>query len=211
MTLRIETITNGPFVENAFVLWDEGSKKAVIVDPGDEPARIAGTPRFLGLEVTEIVCTHAHIDHAGAVAEVKRLTGAPFAIHRGEELVLAHLSSQAALFGLDAELTTPEVDRWLAESDAIEVGAHSARVIHTPGHTPGGCCFFFEADRVLLAGDTLFQGSIGRTDLPGGSYEEIIASIKDKLLPLGDDVNVYCGHGPRTNLGLEKRYNPFLR
>ncbi len=210
MTLKIETITNGPFVENAFIVWDEGTKKGIIVDPGDEPDRIVRAGEFLGLEITEIVCTHGHIDHAGAVAEVKRLTQAPVTFHKDERPVLEHLASQARLFGL-GEVETPEVDRWLEEGDEIEVGAHRARVIHTPGHTPGGCCLFFEDARILIAGDTLFQGSIGRTDLPGGSFEQIISSIKDKLFPLGDDVTVYCGHGPKTNIGLEKRINPFVR
>jgi glyoxylase-like metal-dependent hydrolase (beta-lactamase superfamily II) len=210
MTLKIETITNGAFVENAFVIIDQEAKKAVIVDPGDEPTRIAGIPRFQGLEVTEIVCTHAHIDHAGAVAEVKRLTKAPFAIHRAEGPVLDQLTTQASFFGL-GKVEAPTVDRWLEEGDEILVGAHRARVIHTPGHTPGGCCLFFEEARILLAGDTLFQGSIGRTDLPGGSFEQIISSIKEKLFILGDDVNVYCGHGPKTNIGLEKKFNPFVK
>ncbi len=210
MPIKIETVTNGPFVENAYVVFDEEAKKAVIIDPGDEGERIAGTPRFLGLEVTEIVCTHAHIDHAGAVAEVKKLTGAPFALHRAEEPVLEQLSTQAGFFGL-GKAEAPDVERWLEEGDEIEVGQYKARVIHTPGHTPGGCCLFFEDDKILIAGDTLFQGSIGRTDLPGGSFEQIIASIKEKIFPLGDDVTVYTGHGPKTNIGLEKKINPFVR
>jgi hydroxyacylglutathione hydrolase len=210
MSLKIEVIANGPFVENAFVLWDEATKDAVIVDPGDEPDRIAGAARVLALTVTEIVCTHAHIDHAGAVMEVKRRVGSPpFALHRDEEPLLRHLAPQARMFGLGS-VETPTVDRWLQEGDVVTVGTYKGRVIHTPGHTPGGCCLFFETERVLLAGDTLFQGSIGRTDLPGGSFDQIIASIKDKLLPLGDDVVVYCGHGPKTNLGVERRYNPFV-
>jgi hydroxyacylglutathione hydrolase len=210
MALNVEVIANGSFVENALILWDSETKKAVIIDPGDEPERIAGAARVLALEVTEIVCTHAHIDHAGAVAELKRKSGVPFALHRAEEPVISHLASQAKMFGL-GDIETPEVDRWLEEGDIIDVGSRKGRVIHTPGHTPGGCCLYFEEDRVLVAGDTLFQGSIGRTDLPGGSFEEIISSIKDKLLPLGEDVIVYCGHGPKTNLGLEAQYNPFLR
>jgi glyoxylase-like metal-dependent hydrolase (beta-lactamase superfamily II) len=210
MSLKIEVIANGPFVENAYVLWDDDTKDAVIVDPGDEPDRIAGAVRVLALKVTEIVCTHAHIDHAGAVAEIKRRVAAPFALHRDDLPVLQHLAPQARMFGLGSA-ETPAVERWLQEGDTVAVGSHEGRVIHTPGHTPGGCCLFFEQDRVLLAGDTLFQGSIGRTDLPGGSFDQIIASIKDKLLPLGDDVVVHCGHGPRTTIGAERRYNPFVQ
>lgn len=210
MALRVETIANGPFVENAFVLWDEETKKAVIVDPGDEPDRIAGCPRVLGLETTEILCTHAHVDHVGAVSELKGRLGVPFALHSAERPVLQSMGAQAAMFGL-GRVAPPEVERWLEEGDEIVVGSIKGRVIHTPGHTPGGCCFYFESAKVLMAGDTLFQGSIGRTDLPGGSFEQIIASIKDKLLPLGADVVVHCGHGPQTTLGMEARYNPFVR
>ena len=210
MALKVEVIENGPFVENALVLWDEETKQAVLVDPGDEPDRIAGCPRVLGLTVTKIVCTHAHIDHAGAVGELKRRLGVPFALHRAEAPVLASMAAQSSMFGL-GRVEAPEVDEWLEEGDAVEVGSIGGRVIHTPGHTPGGCSLFFEADRILVAGDTLFQGSIGRTDLPGGSFEQIISSIKDRLLPLGDDVTVYCGHGPQTTLGMEARHNPFLR
>jgi len=210
MSLKIEVIPNGPFVENAFVLWDDATKKAVIIDPGDEPDRIAGAARVLALEVTEIVCTHAHIDHAGAVAELKRRLDVPVAMHKAEAPVLEHLAPQARMFGL-ADVETPEVDRWLEEGDVIEVGERKGEVIHTPGHTPGGCCIFFKEDRVLIAGDTIFQGSIGRTDFPGGSFEEIIASIKEKILPLGDDVVVYTGHGPKTTIGMERQYNPFVR
>lgn len=210
MSLKVEVIANGSFVENAMVLWDDESKKAIIVDPGDEPNRIAGAARVLALEVMEIVCTHAHIDHAGAVAELKRLTEAPFALHEAEKPVLASLVPQARMFGL-ASIEAPEVDRWLKEGDTVEVGNCTGRVIHTPGHTPGGCCLFFEDDKILIAGDTLFQGSIGRTDLPGGSYDQLETSIKDKLYTLGDDVIVYCGHGPSTTIGNEKRFNAFVR
>lgn len=210
MSLKVEVIANGPFVENALILWDDETKKAIIVDPGDEPERIAGAARVLTLEVTEIVGTHAHIDHAGAVAELKRTTKAPYALHEAERPVLDSLVPQARMFGLGS-IEAPEVDRWLTEDDVIEVGGCRGSVIHTPGHTPGGCCLFFEKDRILVAGDTLFQGSIGRTDLPGGSFEQILASIKEKLFPLGDDVVVYCGHGPSTTIANEKRFNPFVR
>jgi glyoxylase-like metal-dependent hydrolase (beta-lactamase superfamily II) len=144
------------------------------------------------------------------VGAVKRKLGAPFAVHSAEKPVLDTLAAQASMWGL-GDTEVPEVDRWLEDGDIVRIGEHEGRVIHTPGHTPGGCCLFFESARILVAGDTLFQGSIGRTDLPGGSYRQIIASIKDKLLPLGDDIVVYCGHGPTTTLGTEARYNPFLR
>lgn len=210
MSLRIETIPNGPFIENAFILWDETTKKAVIIDPGFEAKRIAKAAQVLALEVTEIVSTHAHIDHIGAVAEMKKLVDAPFALHKDEEEAIKHLAMQARMFGLN-DVEAPEVDRWIEEGDIIKVGEIEGKIIHTPGHSPGGCCLFFEEDKILIAGDTLFQSSIGRSDLPGGSHEVLIASIKDKLLPLGDDVIVYCGHGPKTNIGIEKKYNPFIR
>ena len=210
MALKVEVITNGPFVENALILWDEETREAVIVDPGDEPERISGAARVLALTVKEILCTHAHIDHVGAVAPLKDLLEVPFALHRAEEPVLKSMGPQARMFGLSSS-DVPTVDRWLEEGDEVQVGTIRGRVIHTPGHTPGGCCFFFPSEKVLVAGDTLFQGSIGRTDLPGGSFEQINRSIKEKLYVLGDDVVVYCGHGPRTTIGMERRHNPFVR
>jgi glyoxylase-like metal-dependent hydrolase (beta-lactamase superfamily II) len=208
--LLIETITNGPFMENCFVVGDPVSRKALLIDPGDEEQRILARIRALDLEVQEILCTHAHIDHAGAVAPLKRLLGAPFAIHAEEQGWLSHLPSQAAAFGLSPK-EIPEVDRTLDRTAELSLGELRAEILETPGHSAGGLCFLFPEQRVLFAGDTLFAGSVGRTDLPGGSTATLLASINEQLLSLEDDVVVYCGHGPPTDIGTERRTNPFLQ
>jgi hydroxyacylglutathione hydrolase len=207
MTLKYETIVNGPFQENCFLLWDEASKDAAFIDPGDEPDRLLARSRSLGLKVKAIFNTHAHLDHAGAVAAIQKELGAPFALHPKDEFLLAQMPAQARMFGLPP-MEIPTLDRHLAHDDTIEVGGCTARVLHTPGHTPGGVCFEF--DEVIFVGDTLFAGSIGRTDLPGGSLDEILASIKERLLVLGDDLVVETGHGPPTKIAVERVHNPFL-
>ncbi len=208
--LLVETIVNGPFVENCYLLADAASKQALLVDPGDEDERILEAVRALELEVKEIVCTHAHIDHAGAVAPLQRLLGAPFALHREERPWLERMPSQAAVFGLDPR-EVPTVDRELAPGETIALGGLEAKVLFTPGHSAGGCCLSFAREQVVFVGDTLFQGSIGRTDLPGGSLKALLRSIREELFSLPDATVVYSGHGLATTIGEEKRTNPFLR
>lgn len=208
--LLVETITNGPFVENCFLVADPATKKAILIDPGDEPDRIEATVKRCGVQVVEIVNTHGHIDHAGAVAELKRSLSVPFAIHPDDRMWLKNLASSAAAFGLPPK-ETPDIDRELAHGQALTVGDVEGRVLHTPGHTGGGCCLYFPGPKVVFVGDTLFAGSIGRTDLPGGSMKTLLASIRDQLLTLDDDVVVFSGHGPETDIGTERRTNPFLR
>lgn len=208
--LLIETITNGPFMENCFVVADAKTKKAIVIDPGDEHDRIAESVERAGIEVVEIVNTHGHIDHAGSVAPLKRLLKVPFAIHPSDRAWLEHLSASAAAFGLPPK-ETPEVERDLSHGQDLQVGEVTGRVLHTPGHTEGGCCLYFPEHKAVFVGDTLFAGSIGRTDLPGGSMSALLASIREQLLTLEDDVLVFCGHGPQTDIGAERRSNPFLR
>jgi glyoxylase-like metal-dependent hydrolase (beta-lactamase superfamily II) len=209
--LLVETIVNGPFVENCYLVMDEESRQALLVDPGDEDERILETVRGLGATVKEIVCTHAHIDHAGAVAPLSRLLGAPFALHAAERPWLERMPSQAAVFGLDPR-EVPRVDRELVDGETIALGGQEAKVLFTPGHSAGGCCLSFAGPPpVVLVGDTLFQGSIGRTDLPGGSLRALLASIRERLFTLPDATVVLSGHGPATTIGEEKRSNPFLR
>ncbi|MDD5307904.1 MAG: MBL fold metallo-hydrolase [Deltaproteobacteria bacterium] len=207
MTLRVETITNGPFQENCFLLWDDAEKTGILIDPGDEPDRIARTAAFLGVKVELICNTHGHIDHAGGVARIKELLGAPFAMHADDAFLLDSMPSQAGMFGLPP-MEIPKVDRELGHGDTIRFAGHEGQVIHTPGHTPGGCCFLF--GDLIFVGDTLFAGSVGRTDLPGGSARALIDSIKTRLLTLDDRVRVFCGHGPATTIGSERGHNPFL-
>lgn len=208
--LLVELLTNGPFMENCFIAADEASRQAIVIDPGDEEDRILERVRSLELNVLEIVNTHGHVDHAGAVGPLKRALGVPFAIHAGEREWLQHMPRQARMFGLVSR-EVPEVDRELKDGEEIQVGELTARVLHTPGHSAGGCSFHFSDQRVVFVGDTLFAGSIGRTDLPGGSIDTLLASIREKLLSLDDDVWVYSGHGPVSTIGAERRTNPFLR
>lgn len=207
MSLKLETIVNGPFQENCILAWDDETKTGVLIDPGDEPERLLRTASFLGIQVEGIYNTHGHLDHAGAVAAVQDKLGAPFAIHPADRFLLDALPAQARMFGLPA-VRVPKVDRELADGDTVTVGGHTAEVLHTPGHTPGGVCFLFPG--VVVVGDTLFAGSIGRTDLPGGSHVQLLSSIRERLLGLDDATRVLCGHGPATTIGLERKHNPFL-
>jgi glyoxylase-like metal-dependent hydrolase (beta-lactamase superfamily II) len=207
--LVVSRATVGPLQENSYVVGDPETRDAAIVDPGDEPEAIEALVAARGLVPRFVINTHAHIDHAGAVAALKARYGIPFFLHPGDRRWLEGLATQAAMFGL-ATPPVPDVDRWLADGDELSVGSRAFRVIHTPGHTPGGCSLFFAADRVLFTGDTLFAGSVGRTDLPGGSWDELEASIREKLFPLGDDVVFHSGHGPASTLGDERRANPFV-
>lgn len=208
--LLVEMVTGGPFMENCFIVADADSRKGVIFDPGDVEDRILARVRELDLEITEIVATHGHVDHVGAVAPLQRILGAPFAIHPADKEWLLRLPHQAMVFGLPAK-ETPTVDRELAPGETIQVGDHTAVVLHTPGHSAGGCSFLFAEHKTVIVGDTLFAGSIGRTDLPGGSFDLLLESIRQQLLVLDDDVVVHCGHGPSTEIGTERRHNPFLQ
>jgi len=207
MTLKIETIVNGPFQENCYLAWEEETNAAICIDPGDEAARIVRKARFLSLDVKGVYATHGHIDHAGAVAAVCEALAIPFAIHPADAFLLEGLPNQARMFGLPP-MPIPRIDRELADGDTVEFGGIRGEVLCTPGHSPGGVCFRF--DEVVFVGDTLFAGSIGRTDLPGGSARQLITSIKERLLVLPDELRALSGHGPATSIGYEKRNNPFL-
>jgi glyoxylase-like metal-dependent hydrolase (beta-lactamase superfamily II) len=208
--LVVETVVNGPFMENCFIVGDAETHEGLLIDPGDEEQRILAEVRRLELTTTAIFGTHAHIDHVAAVADLKRELDVPFALHPDERPGLQRLPMQAAIFGLPPR-PVPEVDRELAHGDTVQLGGLQGRVLLTPGHSAGGCCLYFEEQGVVFAGDTLFAGSIGRTDLPGGSMQTLLSSIKEQLLSLPDQVVVYCGHGPATTIGAERRANPFLQ
>jgi glyoxylase-like metal-dependent hydrolase (beta-lactamase superfamily II) len=208
--LLVEMITSGPFMENCFIAADASTRKGIVIDPGDAEQRIVETARRIDVEVTEIVATHGHIDHAGAVAPLKRILGVPFAVHPDDREWLQRMPHQAVMFGLP-EPEVPEIDRELAHGDVVRIGEIEARVLHTPGHSAGGVSLLVEAHKTVFVGDTLFAGSIGRTDLPGGSMQTLLSSIKEQLLSLPDQVVVYCGHGPATTIGAERRANPFLQ
>ena len=206
--MRMHTFTLGPFMTNTYVVEDETTAQAMLVDPtiASESVYEALAERRLTLAL--IVNTHGHVDHVYGNAFFKEKTGAALAVHKDDEPWLRSMRMQAALFGLDVSPVSA-ADRLLADGDTVVVGSLSFQVIHTPGHTPGGICLYRHG--VLLSGDTLFAGSIGRTDLPGGDYERLIESIKTKLLVLPEGTVVYSGHGPETTIGEEKLYNQFLR
>ncbi|HOC91801.1 MAG TPA: MBL fold metallo-hydrolase [bacterium] len=203
----VETLEVGPFMENTFVVGCEETKEAVVIDPGAEPERILAAIDKRGLNVSRIINTHAHIDHIGAVQAIRVAKGAKFLLHETEAPFVEGYERQCQFFGVRFG-DKPEIDGFLKEGDIIEVGNLKATVIFTPGHSPGGLCFNF-GERVF-AGDTLFNGSIGRTDLPGGSQQLLLDNIKNKLLTLPPQTVVYCGHGPATTIGHEKAHNPFL-
>jgi len=208
MPIQFETITNGPFQENCYLVWDDEVMTGILIDPGDEPDRILSIVDSKGVTLEGIFNTHAHLDHAGGVAAIVQKLKIPFALHAGDFPLAASLKEQAAAFGLPP-LESPTVDRTLSDGEIFSIGGHKVKTYFTPGHTPGGVCFHV-AD-YLFVGDTLFQGSIGRTDLPGGSHSQLIQSIRDRLLPLDDWTQVMSGHGPITTIGFERVHNPFLQ
>lgn len=205
--LRIVTIPNGQFQENCYLLAEAGSTDAVIVDPGEEPELFLATAEREGLQIREIWLTHAHLDHVVGVADIKAATGAPIFLHPADEPLYRNLPQQGLWFGLRLS-APPPIDRQLSHGGSLTLGSTVFQVRHTPGHSAGSVCFI--TDGIVIGGDVLFQGSIGRTDLPGGNFERLIQSIRDELLPLPDATVVYSGHGPATTVGAERRGNPFL-
>lgn len=213
--MLVQTFPVGPLQCNCTVLACEESREAVIIDPGDEAERILDVVRAHDLTVTALIHTHAHIDHVGATGPVKQaLDGVPqIGLHKGDAWLYDNVPMQARMLGLLGAEAPPPPDRWLDHGDEITWGASGkARVLHTPGHTPGSLCFVVDSPDVgaVFTGDTLFSGSIGRTDLWGGSYEGIIRSIDERLKPLDPDLRVVAGHGPESTIGDEARSNPFL-
>lgn len=204
----VKKLEVGPIMANCFILGCESTKEAVVIDPGDDADRILTELSKLGLTVKYLINTHCHFDHVGANKRMKEVTGAKLALHPDDEPMLKELSRSALMFGLSAE-NSPPADIHLNEGDEISFGEITLKVIHTPGHSKGGICLYTKGH--LFSGDTLFAGSIGRTDLSGGDYDTLISSIKKKLLVLDGNTIVYTGHGPETTIDSEKRMNPFLR
>ena len=196
----------GPFGSNCYIVGSESNKEGMIIDPGAEAEVILRNVKDLGLEIRSIVLTHGHIDHIGALKEVKEATGAEVAIHTDEAKSLQN-QPLSTLLGLSYP-TPPPVDRLLQDGDSIDIGNLHFLVLHTPGHSPGSICLLGEG--VVFSGDTLFNYGIGRTDLPGGSHSQLMNSIHTKLMVLPDDTTVYPGHGTETTIGTERRGNPFL-
>lgn len=203
----IKTLVVGPIMANSFVLGCEETHEAAVIDPGDEADRILLALAESDLSLKYIINTHGHLDHVAANKRLKEITGAPILIHPLDAPMLNQVASSAAAWGIAAE-NSPPPDRELEEGDKVTFGKINLRVIHTPGHTPGGISLC--TDREVFVGDTLFAGSIGRTDFPGGSFEMIKKSIRQKLFALDDDFTVYPGHGPTTTIAEERRSNPFV-
>lgn len=206
---EIITVTVGPLEVNCYIVWDRASGEGVVIDPGGDADDIAAAVREENITVRCVVNTHGHFDHVGADAAMKAAFGAPVAIHPADEPLMAEAHEHGVFFGVETP-RQPGADILLGEGKTIDFGPLSLRVLHTPGHTRGGVCLYLEADRVLFTGDTLFAGSVGRTDFEGGSMDDLLASIAGKLLPLGDDVTVLPGHGPASTIGEERQINPYL-
>ncbi len=201
-----------PFQQNCTILFDDNSKEGVVIDPGGDIDRIRQVIDENGLKIGEIWLTHGHIDHAGGAMDLKDALGVDIVgSHKDDVPLLQGLEQQAHMFGLEGAVRNVEPDRWLEEGDTVSFGDHTFEVLHCPGHAPGHVVFYNRAAKFAHVGDVLFRGSIGRTDLPGGSHETLIRSIKEKLLPLGDDIGFICGHGPGGRLGEERLTNPFLK
>ena len=204
-----EILPVGPLQCNCSIIGDEQTHEAMVIDPGANISAVMQIVQEHQLTVKQIVITHAHLDHIGGAMQLRKLTGAPILLNQNDSALLKMLDVQAAWLGMQ----TPgkvEIDSSLTTGDKLKVGSLEAHVLHTPGHTQGSICLLFAPEKTLIAGDTLFAGSIGRTDLPGGNPHQIIRSIHELLLPLADDTRVITGHGPETTIGEERESNPFL-
>lgn len=206
----LEMLTVGPFQENCYIIGDEASGVGALVDPGDEAARIAMAVEGTGLEIGSIIVTHTHIDHVGAVVALVDEYTCPVLMHAEAEPMLAQLPTQAMMMGLKFG-KVPAVDHYIGDEEVLEVGDLKLRALYTPGHAPGHLAFYIEDEGLVLSGDALFAGSVGRADLPGGSMEVLMRSIEERLLTLPDETRVFPGHGPQTEIGNERTSNPFLQ
>lgn len=204
-----EILPVGPLQCNCSVIGDETTREAMVIDPGDDIEDVLALIEKHNLKVKQIVVTHAHIDHVGGAMKLRAATGAPILLNQNDSALLKMLDVQAAWIGMKNPGQV-DIDHSIGQADTLRTGSMTADVIHTPGHTEGSICLYFQAESKLIAGDTLFAGSIGRTDLPGGSMEKIIRSLHEKVMALPDDTLVVPGHGPLTTIGEERESNPFL-
>ena len=213
--LKAAIVPVTPFQQNCAIVFDDVSKRGVVVDPGGDPERILDAVGKLGVAVERILLTHGHIDHAGGAAALRDALGGGTSglpiegPHQADRFLLEGLERQGREYGI-AGVRNVVPDRWLVEGDEVDIGGHVFSVLHCPGHTPGHLVFHSAADRFALVGDVLFRGSVGRTDFPYGDGPALLRSIREKLFPLGDEVSFLCGHGPGSTIALERRTNPFV-
>lgn len=205
-----EILPVGPLQCNCSVIGDENTREAMVIDPGDNLEKILAVISKHGLTVKQIVVTHAHLDHVGGAKKLREITGAPIILNQNDEDLLSMLDEQAIWLGM-IDPGKVEVDHHAHDGEMLKAGEIAATVMHTPGHTEGSICLYFPSENKLIAGDTLFAGSIGRTDLPGGSMRKILTSLHNKVLALPDETIVVPGHGPLTSIGDERNQNPFLK
>ena len=199
-----------PFAQNCSLIWCPTTKAGAVIDPGGDLDRVEAEVRKHGVQLEKILLTHAHIDHAGGTAQLARAHGLSIiGPHRGDKFWIDGIAEQGRMFGFEGAETF-EPTQWLDEGDHVTVGEVTLDVHHCPGHTPGHVVFYSAADQLAFVGDVLFQGSIGRTDFPGGDYDTLIRAIRERLFPLGDDVRFVPGHGPMSTFGAERRTNPFV-
>jgi hydroxyacylglutathione hydrolase len=204
-----EILAVGPLHCNCSVIGDEMTREAMVIDPGDDIDAVLALVRKHNLQVKQIVITHAHIDHVGGAMKLRAATGAPILLNQNDYDLLQMLDAQAEWIGVPPPGAV-EIDHSVSTGDKVAAGSHTAQILHTPGHSEGSICLYFAAEKKLIAGDTLFAGSIGRTDLPGGSMQKILRSLHDTVLALPDDTVVVPGHGELTTIGEERDSNPFL-
>ena len=209
--LKVLIIPVTPFQQNCSLVFNEENKRGAIVDPGGDVPTILKAIEQSDVKIEKILLTHGHIDHAGGAMDLKEALGVEIiGPHEADKPLLANLENQAKRFGITDAVRNCVPDRFLTEGETVSFGSHVFEVLHCPGHAPGHVVYYNRAAKFAHVGDVLFRGSVGRTDLPGGDHATLIASIKDKLLPLGDDIGFICGHGPGGRFGEERRTNPFL-
>lgn len=210
MSIKLAILPVTPLQQNCSIVWCEATMKAAIVDPGGDADRIADAVEQTGVTVEKVLLTHGHIDHAAAATEIAQKYGVPIeGPGEADKPFLESLPEQGEKWGIPAQVAVP--DRWLADGDTITIGQLELGVRHCPGHTPGHMIFLYEPQKIAVVGDVIFQGSIGRTDLPMGDHDQLLRSIRDKVLTLSDDWGFLPGHGPTSSIGAERQSNPFLQ
>ncbi|RII26734.1 MAG: MBL fold metallo-hydrolase [Geobacter sp.] len=204
-----ETVVVGPLEVNCFILGCEETGEGVVIDPGADAERVLAAVSRLGLKISHVINTHGHFDHVGGNKAVLAATGAQLLIHEGDIHYLTRAADAAAMYNLVTE-NSPRPDRVLEDGMTVSFGTHSLRVLHTPGHSPGGCCLYLAEEGIVITGDTLFADGVGRTDFPGCSHQALIESIRDQLMTLPDETRAFPGHGPSTTIGHERLHNPYI-